>query len=255
LPRIPYSEKTMTSPSTLPKTPTIPQPAIRFGLAALGLATCLVGCQQPKPIELAKPDGPAAPGEEAAGTPATPRGRRTFSERAPTPTPGPTSAADTNINHELDPDKPDTATHLVLRPTDFVPEAGKKDDEGGWILNSNSVLHIDRRRIPFEIHRIDIEVKGVSTGGIWPEFYLALYHHDTQRNLMPMSARSNFATTPDWQIQSFEQQQPLPAGHYRFDFRMLNAHQDPETGQNRTLHVRRIIFRGAKSLQTDLSNQ
>jgi hypothetical protein len=226
----------------------------------LAAAALLVhtGCEQPKPLELAKPleqDAPAnarspRQGQEGDG-PAQPYRRRQFSQREPTPTPGPSPTPTVYF----DPGEPDTATHLVLKPTDFQAGAGEADGEGGWVLRSNAVLHIPERRIPFEIYKLEIEVKGEPVRDIWPEFHLAMYHHGLRRNVQIMPTRSNFAVTREWQTQSFQPDKPIPAGQYRLDFRMLNAFTDDQTSASRKLHVRRIIFKGAKSLALDLTNE
>jgi predicted small lipoprotein YifL len=228
------------------------------GLLVAAALLVFTGCEQPKPLELAKPLDEDAPSDartprpkQDGDTPAQPYRRRQFSEREPTPTPGPTPTPSVFF----DPEQPDTATHLVLKPSDFQASAGEPDGEGGWVLQSNGVLHIPERRIPFEIYKLEIEVKGEPVGDIWPEFHLALYHHGLRRNLQIMPTRSNFAVTREWQTQSFELAKPLPAGQYRLDFRMLNAYTDEQTSASRKLHVRRIIFKGAKSLAVDLTNE
>jgi hypothetical protein len=217
------------------------------------LALILPGCEQPKPVEaIVKKPAESNPDRNtnAPDEPAQPRAtRRTgFTERTPAPTPTPVATP----GIQFDPAEKDTATDLLLLPKDFQAGTGKSDGENGWLLTRSDAMHIPERRIPFEIFRIEIEVKGKQTGKIWPEFHLALYHHGLKKNVRAIPLRSNFASLEDWHVQAFDFQPPLPAGQYRLDFRMMNPHTDEETSAVRELHFRHIAFKGAKSLGADL---
>lgn len=230
---------------------------------SLALAGVLFGgCGGPQPLEAVNPRGTterrAASADQPEGeSPASPRTirpqmtRRQIADSAPQQATAPSHAPVPQATY-IDSEGNERVLFIVLEPGDWKTEVGRPDDQGGWLMDRSGVLHIERREIPFEIHRIEMEVRGTPYGGVWPEFVLAMYHHGLQRNVPVMSTRSNFATNPEYEVQAFDLTIPAPMGEYRLDFRYINNQENPDAGEDRNLFVRRIVLKGPRAVNMEV---